>query len=254
MSRYFEKHLQAHRSLGAFAFVSQQTEEVRKQLQQTEEDLKQLKAKAGIPALAENTETVTAAMIKANSDLQAARVELAEQRARVAEIKNSIASGHSPSLRGAQLTGDGGIRQYEDLSADVSRLRQEELNLLAKYTPESRAVQIRRTQIDDLENQRRAIEMKLPAISNARNFKDTSPLSVLNLLSERSRLAQNAFPITEPKLPNLSATKISRKRTISILKRVSKKRGSMRRLIPPGFQISAWSKSHRQPRSASLDI
>ena len=189
VSRYFDKHLQAHRSLGAFAFVSQQTEEVRKQLQQTEEDLKQLKAKAGIPALAENTETVTAAMIKANSDLQAARVELAEQRARVAEIKNSIASGHSPSPRGAQLTGDGGIRQYEDLSADVSRLRQEELNLLAKYTPESRAVQIRRTQIDDLENQRRAIEMKLPAISNARNFKDTSPLSVLNLLSETAHLA-----------------------------------------------------------------
>lgn len=190
VSRYFDKHLQAHRSLGAFAFVTQQTNEVRKQLNQTEEELKQLKAKAGIASLAENTESVTAAMLKANNDLQAARVELAEQRARVTEIRNNL----SPALvgssqRGTKATGEVGIRQYDDLAADVSRLHQEELNLLTKYTPESRAVQIRRTQIADLESQRRAMEMKLPAVSNANFSKDASPLSVINLLSETARLA-----------------------------------------------------------------
>jgi len=190
VSRYFDKHLQVHRSLGAFAFVSQQTDEVRKQLHQTEEELKQLKAKAGIASLAENTETVTTAMIKANGDLQIARVELAEQRARVAEIKKSISSASvSPSQHGTQLVRDGGIRQYEDLSSDVSRLRQDELNLLTRYTPGSRAVQIRQTQIADLESQRRAMEMKLPAISDAHFSTEASPLSVLNLLSETARLA-----------------------------------------------------------------
>jgi len=190
MSRYFDKHLQVHRSLGAFAFVSEQTDEVRKQLHQTEEALKQLKAKAGIASLAENTETVTAAMIKANGDLQIARVELAEQRARVAELKKAISSASvSPAQHGTQMVRDGGVRQYDDLSADVSRLRQDELNLLTKYTPESKAVQIRRMQIDDLESQRRVMEMKLPAVSDTHFSTGSSSLSVLNLLSETAHLA-----------------------------------------------------------------
>src|SRR5438128_2592441 len=48
VNRYFTKHLEVHRSAGAFDFVSQQTDQVRGRLGQTEDTLKQLKAKAGI--------------------------------------------------------------------------------------------------------------------------------------------------------------------------------------------------------------
>src|SRR5439155_12214138 len=42
LSRYFVKHLEVHRSAGAFDFVSQQTDQVRTRLNQTEDALKSL--------------------------------------------------------------------------------------------------------------------------------------------------------------------------------------------------------------------
>src|SRR3981081_1254697 len=48
VARYFDKHLEVHRSIGAFAFVKQETDRVRAQLNETEDQLKQMKAKVGI--------------------------------------------------------------------------------------------------------------------------------------------------------------------------------------------------------------
>src|SRR6266576_3973049 len=43
VSRYFTKHLEVHRSAGAFDFVSQQSDQIRARLNQTEDALKALK-------------------------------------------------------------------------------------------------------------------------------------------------------------------------------------------------------------------
>ena len=48
LSRYFIKHLEVHRSAGAFDFVTQQTDQVRMRLNQTEDALKSLRDKTGI--------------------------------------------------------------------------------------------------------------------------------------------------------------------------------------------------------------
>src|SRR4029453_8700647 len=47
LSRYFVRHLEVHRSAGAFDFVTQQTDQVRARLNQTEDALKTLKDKIG---------------------------------------------------------------------------------------------------------------------------------------------------------------------------------------------------------------
>src|SRR5207237_8837787 len=59
VNRYFTKHLEVHRSAGAFDFVSQQPDQVRSRLNQTEDALKALKAKAGILDLKESTAGLT---------------------------------------------------------------------------------------------------------------------------------------------------------------------------------------------------
>src|SRR5256886_13753126 len=51
LSRYFVKHLEVHRSAGAFDFVSQQTDQVRTRLNQTEDALKSLRNKTGVVSL-----------------------------------------------------------------------------------------------------------------------------------------------------------------------------------------------------------
>src|SRR6266545_5753899 len=81
LSRYFVKHLEVHRSAGAFDFVTQQTDQVRARLNQTEDALKSLREKTGIASLKEGSEALTAGAAKTQDALNVAEAELAEQKA-----------------------------------------------------------------------------------------------------------------------------------------------------------------------------
>src|SRR5438093_4575868 len=83
LSRYFVKHLEVHRSAGAFDFVSQQTDQVRTRLNQTEDALKSLRDKTGIVSLKDGSTALTAEAAKTHQDLDAAEAELAEGKALV---------------------------------------------------------------------------------------------------------------------------------------------------------------------------
>jgi uncharacterized protein involved in exopolysaccharide biosynthesis/Mrp family chromosome partitioning ATPase len=81
LSRYFVKHLEVHRSAGAFDFVTQQTDQVRARLSQTEDALKSLRDKTGIVSLKEGSEALTVEGAKTQDALNVAEAELAEQKA-----------------------------------------------------------------------------------------------------------------------------------------------------------------------------
>lgn len=81
LSRYFVKHLEVHRSAGAFDFVTQQTDQLRTRLSQTEDALQALKEKTGIVSLKEGREALTAEQGKTREALNAAEADLAEKQA-----------------------------------------------------------------------------------------------------------------------------------------------------------------------------
>jgi len=81
LSRYFVKHLEVHRSADAFDFVTQQTDQVRARLNQTEDALKSLRDKTGIASLKEGSAGLTTEAAKAQEQLNAAEADLAEQQA-----------------------------------------------------------------------------------------------------------------------------------------------------------------------------
>src|SRR5207249_6851359 len=89
VNRYFTKHLEVHRSAGAFDFVSQQTDQVRGRLGQTEDTLKQLKAKAGILDLKDSISALNGEAAKTAEQLSIAEGDLAEQRAKVKLMEGS---------------------------------------------------------------------------------------------------------------------------------------------------------------------
>lgn len=60
VTRYFTKHLEVHRSAGAFDFVSQQSDQIRARLNQTEDALKALKGKAGVMSLKDSMDSLSA--------------------------------------------------------------------------------------------------------------------------------------------------------------------------------------------------
>jgi uncharacterized protein involved in exopolysaccharide biosynthesis len=86
LSRYFVKHLEVHRSAGAFDFVTQQTDQVRARLNQTEDALKSLREKTGIASLKEGSAALTTEAAKTQEQLNAAEADLAEQQALVNQI------------------------------------------------------------------------------------------------------------------------------------------------------------------------
>src|SRR5207248_8105423 len=89
VNHYFTKHLEVHRSAGAFDFVSQQTDQIRARLSQTEDALKQLQAKADIYDLKDSVSSLNTETNKTAEQLSSAEADLAEQRARVKLMEGS---------------------------------------------------------------------------------------------------------------------------------------------------------------------
>jgi uncharacterized protein involved in exopolysaccharide biosynthesis/Mrp family chromosome partitioning ATPase len=104
LSRYFVKHLEVHRSAGAFDFVTQQTDQVRARLNQMQDALKSLKDKTGIASLKEGSAALATEAAKTQEQLNDAEADLAEQQARA----NQKAEKASKTWRKQKPTDDKG--------------------------------------------------------------------------------------------------------------------------------------------------
>jgi uncharacterized protein involved in exopolysaccharide biosynthesis len=194
VNRYFDKHLEIHRSLGGLDMVTRESDQLKVRLSQTEEELKQLKAKAGITSLAEDTAALATALAKAQDDLDASAGELAAQKARVAEIEKLVAgadaaqqqqSGSKPMEPSAEI-----VREYQTLGARVTHLREMETELLARYTSENRIVKVKQQQIDDQEKEMRTMEKKYPGLVGTVLTAGSTQSSRPDLVSEKARLTE----------------------------------------------------------------
>jgi uncharacterized protein involved in exopolysaccharide biosynthesis/Mrp family chromosome partitioning ATPase len=220
VSRYFAKHLEVHRSTDAFDFVSQQTEQIRERLRNTEEELKQLRSKAGVISLGDSATSFTTQLAKSQSELLAAEAEKAEQTARVKEIEKWLSGGpagqsseiprstqaHSslPAAAPSQVSVDNmklgvvaprepagsDIQKYQALIERLASLRQSELELLSRYTPENELVKVSQAEIQGLDSQRRQMERLFPSLLVSAVAKGLPTLSTQpDIMTERARLA-----------------------------------------------------------------
>jgi polysaccharide biosynthesis transport protein len=186
---YFDKHLEVHRSAGSFDLVARQTDQLRKELGQTEEELKKLKATAGVNSVSEDIAAAASELTKTQQELDAAETELASQQARVNEIEKSLALTESkPADSGVPQPSAAVIEEYRSLAGRLTQLRQTETELLSKYTAQNRSVKVKQAQIEELEQQRQEFEHKYPGIlatvPNGTSGEGGRP----DLVSERAKL------------------------------------------------------------------
>src|SRR6266550_4449306 len=184
LSRYFVKHLEVHRSAGAFDFVTQQTDQVRARLNQTEDALKSLREKTGIASLKEGSAALTTEAAKTQEQLNAAEADLAEQQALVNQIAEkkekkgwrtkTSSSEKSPQSVKAQVAGT-----QAKVAALKARLQdiQQRTKQLAELAP----------QIEELERKREMEEA---------NYK------YFSASLEKARIDEALDP---SKMPNISA-------------------------------------------------
>lgn len=203
VNRYFTKHLEVHRSIGAFDFVTQQTDQVRGRLRQTEDELTKLKTGAGILSLSDSTTSVSARLARSQQELLAAETEFAEQEARVKALAVSINPGsadegnpsHENPAPDGEMAGSGEIQEYSVLMARLGQLRSQELELLARYSPGNSLVKSTRTQIEKLGQQRQNLEEKFPSLRSSVSQSALGEGPRIDLVAERARLAAAAAKI-----------------------------------------------------------
>ena len=150
LSRYFVKHLEVHRSADAFDFVTQQTDQVRTRLNQTEDALKSLREKTGVVSLKEGSTALTAEAAKTQDALNAAEAELAEGKALVKQMgenksqgwkANSAQPGKSAQSQRARVAGiEAKVETLKSRFHDI----QQRIKQLSELTP----------QMEDLERKR----------------------------------------------------------------------------------------------------
>jgi uncharacterized protein involved in exopolysaccharide biosynthesis/Mrp family chromosome partitioning ATPase len=151
LSRYFVKHLEVHRSAGAFDFVTQQTDQVRARLNQTEDALKSLRDKTGILSLKDGSEAITTQAAKTQEQLNDAETELAEQKALVNQTAGSkskkgwktksSSSEKSPLTEKAQVAGT--EAKVETLKARLRDIQQR-IKQFSQLGPQMEELQRRR--------------------------------------------------------------------------------------------------------------
>ncbi|HEX2099288.1 MAG TPA: hypothetical protein VHF69_01420, partial [Candidatus Synoicihabitans sp.] len=189
LNRYFEKHLTLHRSIGAFDFVAEQKQVSRTRLDETERELNRLKSEARVISLVDTNTAINETLTRVQRELEAAEVQYAEQHARVEAIENLLGESRPRSDPSAPRPGQAEVQQYGALVARLGVLRREGLDLLSRYTPESRLVRMNRDQIAQLEIQRADLEKRFPDLSALGTADGTALGGQADLLGERTKLA-----------------------------------------------------------------
>ncbi|MBV9276161.1 MAG: hypothetical protein JO333_19860 [Verrucomicrobia bacterium] len=190
VKRYFDKHLEVHRSTGALNFVTQETADLKKQLAGTEAELKQLRDSVGIISLTEAKTDLAAEVGKTQQELDSAIADLAAQQARVKDLEKSLAVSAMFFLVIRRPPSGDILEQYKSLMARLTQLQKAQAESLLKYTAENPIVRVKSAQIADLEKQRGRLERQYPALIGSATVSSQGGLETQpNIGTERAVLA-----------------------------------------------------------------
>ena len=212
IKQYEEKHLEVHRSVGGYEFVTKEAAQLKVDLAKTEADLAALKEKNGVSTISESTASAAAELAKAEADLDTTLTDLATQKVRVAEIDKfyhgeDIAQQSSSSKPAStpQTPDSEIVNGYQSLVGKVEAMRKTVADLLARYSPGSRMVKSKTDSLDALERQKVVLEKKYPALittvaaSSGGSSAATLGASSNEIILERARLAGLETHVTELK-------------------------------------------------------
>jgi uncharacterized protein involved in exopolysaccharide biosynthesis len=144
---FLEKHIMAHRDVGSYEFFDKQSDQIRGQMVQKEEELKKLKSTSGVASLDEQRRILMSRIGGLQQESEATQSAIAISRAKIKELKGKLA-GMSPTLVTQETRGTS--NQGADLMrARLYDLQLKEQELLSKYTPTSTPVQEVRRQIEE---------------------------------------------------------------------------------------------------------
>lgn len=201
VNEYSRKHLEIHRSVGAFDAVQQQVDEVRERLQKTTLDLGKLKSESGIISVSDESLSLGAQRDRITQDLAATEAELASQKSRVEDLEKNIgsvgpASPEAPPVEAVpnRPTNDE-LESFAEISERLKLLQREDFELTAKYTEGNPLVVRSRQELKRLKQLRQEMIESSPGLVAEANAAGTDgtvlPLDPVAMLAQaRAKLRE----------------------------------------------------------------
>jgi len=172
VDRYLKKHVEIHRTMGMVGdFLTQETDQLRARLAQTEEELRKTMSKAGIISLEDFKKSTNDQSIRLRQQISELQAELAERTTVFAELTKGTAQAAAVKANGEATNtpapaNSSQVEAYRLLVTRLNSLKEKELVVLSQFTAESNPVKAIRGQISDLEAQRAKMESEIPALTS----------------------------------------------------------------------------------------
>jgi len=197
---YLKKHVEVHRGMGtAGDFLSQETDQLRSRLSQTEDELRKAKDKAGIISLDDSKKAYAEQLARIHEETYAAEAELAERTAMLGALAKVSPSAKADASKGNDTEPaipNSQINEYRDICGRLDWLQRNEQQLLVLFTDQNQRVKDVRAQIADIEGKKQALENKYPGvvryaapISSAPGLAGPAPASTIDIAAETARLS-----------------------------------------------------------------
>jgi uncharacterized protein involved in exopolysaccharide biosynthesis/Mrp family chromosome partitioning ATPase len=203
VDNYLKLHVEIHRAVGIIGdFLTQETDQLRNRLAQTEDELRKAKNRAGVISLEESKRTFAAEIARIRDEIFEAQVQLASRSAiQPEDNKPSVVPAASPAASDAPATPttpsqspastvaaspvvDGSsaegissavvaapatpaippekIEEYRRVFTNLVFLRNKEQELLTQFTPENSRVKSIRSQLTEATENKRKLEEEYP--------------------------------------------------------------------------------------------
>jgi polysaccharide biosynthesis transport protein len=161
---YFRRHKEIHRAASSYDdLLTQQGQQLLVRIRQNEEELRNLKAKAGVISVEDAKKNLS-------DQLSAVRQEIFASEAQLAELRIMLAGGHGLGKATEKEVNDAAapaekVMEYKSVSARTDSLRAREFELLANFTDENPQVIRIREQIAENDKRKKALETDYPRLA-----------------------------------------------------------------------------------------
>jgi uncharacterized protein involved in exopolysaccharide biosynthesis/Mrp family chromosome partitioning ATPase len=164
---YRKRHVEIHQSAGVLdESLAQETDSLRSQLAQTEEELRKIISKAGVISLADAKKNQAEQIARIRDQIQAAEADFAERLALLQAVTKQQPADASPAtaIPAEPEATTAQVDAYKVASARVDLLRKTEQELLTQFTDKNPRVQDIRAQLSEAEGVKRKLEEENPGL------------------------------------------------------------------------------------------
>lgn len=161
ISDYLDKHLQVHESSMSDDYLSQETADLRSQIDETDDELRSAKSSAGIVSIPDAEKSYTDQIALIQDELFQSKADLA---AELGQIKGQPQQTNVAAMPVGVDLPDGRIDEYQRVCARLDFLQNRESEYYTKdgYTDENRLVQETQLEIGQTQLLKKSLEERYP--------------------------------------------------------------------------------------------